>query len=93
VPEPEKVRANIMVKKEKLKPCPFCGNSRWLIVWDDPAVLDDIQVHHWRVSCSMATGDHGCGASTGARTKREFAVKAWNRRVNDDDQGSDSAGD
>jgi len=71
------------MKQEDLKPCPFCGKSKALVVWNDPARIDDIVIDQWRVSCGESFENRGCGASTGCFIKREYAIKAWNRRANE----------
>lgn len=69
---------------EGLKPCPFCGQDKWMQVWDSPVDMDLSVVHLWRVSCSAAMGRKGCGGSGGVMATRELAIEAWNRRANDD---------
>ena len=60
----------------ELKPCPFCGGTATIMKVEIP----EMRVF-WRVECS------DCGASTWYRMmKREYAVRAWNRRTENADR-------
>lgn len=63
---------------EKLKPCPFCGGEA--SVTFDPDGIKDTEGRKWAytVSCNK------CCVCTGLCWSGEMAIKAWNRRVNDD---------
>ena len=55
----------MMDDKEKLKPCPFCGNQEIMLVANGM----------WACWCTK------CFASSGYAISKEDAVKMWNRRV------------
>ena len=59
---------------EELKPCPFCGGEAY--TEGDKSKLQD-GFGFWYVSCK-----NNCGVSGYFRTK-EDAIKAWNRRYNE----------
>ena len=58
----------------KLKPCPFCGK------------VDTVYVIHegsdFFVACDYRRG--GCGASASIKKEEYSAIKAWNRRMNNE---------
>ena len=56
----------------KLLPCPFCGG---------PATLSSMPLAPtwWRVRCHK----YECGSTTWAMDEADKAVKAWNRRTNE----------
>jgi len=56
---------------DKLKPCPFCGESK-TIVGGGITMKDS-----YAICCT------GCGASVGEFHKPEFAQIAWNTRADD----------
>lgn len=56
------------MSKEKLKPCPFCGEKRNLYP-------ESYVTGKWQVECLI------CRASGGNCVKEANAIKAWNRRV------------
>ena len=58
---------------EKLKPCPFCGNPAKLRYECDKREIIDL----WCVQCENEL----CYAMTGWETKKEWAIKRWNRRI------------
>lgn len=71
-----------LVKYPGLKPCPFCGR-RAIIVYDRENFL-------YQVKCSTFT----CGAKAPkSSVSPRGARKIWNRRWNNEGQGSDSAKD
>ncbi len=55
---------------EKLKACPFCGNTNSLNIDVD----DDV----FAVNCNWKEG--GCGATGGYRYTEEEAIEVWNNR-------------
>lgn len=63
--------------KEKLKPCPFCGN--------DPTIRIFKGKDGWRdryaVLCRY--DEDGCGAESGLYHYEQEAVEAWNRRTSE----------
>lgn len=63
---------------EELKPCPFCGGEP--SVNFDPDGIKDTKGRKWAytVSCDR------CCARTGVCWSGEMAIKAWNRRANDE---------
>ena len=64
----------------KLKPCPFCGRIDKFKVWKTEQHLDGGVIENWRVSCSMAGDETGCGGTGGARQTKQEAIEAWNTR-------------
>ena len=64
----------------ELKPCPFCGRVDKLIIDEIHHRLDDIVIRQYRICCSAAGDNTGCGASCGYQMTEEEAIKAWNRR-------------
>lgn len=64
-----------MNRKEKLRPCPFCGNEK-------PVLMTRRGQDGWRdyfyVLCDY--NDGGCGASGQWNHYTDLAVEAWNRR-------------
>ena len=54
---------------EKLKPCPFCGGE---------AAVSYSIVKKYFITCLK------CYASTKLKDTEGLAIKAWNRRVNDE---------
>lgn len=60
---------------DELKPCPFCGQKKYLCVIAE-GYKDDRQ---YQVVCD-ASGDGGCGASCGWQDTMKDANEAWNRR-------------
>lgn len=62
---------------DELKPCPFCGSDKVLVIGMADKPLD---CYRWHVECQEChcTGRH-FHRDEGAR--REMAVAAWNRRV------------
>lgn len=59
---------NSEIKKDELKPCPFCQKSMV-----DP-YFDDMN-KRWRVGCGR------CGASSGIHVEKQQAIDAWNTRT------------
>lgn len=55
----------------KLKRCPFCGG-------EDIGVMTDDNGTSWYIFCK------DCGCCCGYAMHEEEAVKAWNRRVNNE---------
>ena len=53
---------------DELKLCPFCGKR--------PEIRRSNFSERYRVRC-----ENGCGAETAPKGTKEKAVKAWNRRV------------
>lgn len=61
----------------ELKPCPFCGEPNPIMrVRTDPHDLTDF----YYVQCTNEL----CFCEMGPARKREWAIKRWNRRANDD---------
>ena len=60
----------------ELKPCPFCGQQKYLCVLAE-GEKDDRQ---YMIVCD-ASADGGCGASCGWRDTIGEAKAAWNRRA------------
>jgi Lar family restriction alleviation protein len=59
------------MKKNKLKPCPFCGTKK-------EVELVYIGEESWIVYCAA------CGISTGCTDTAEEAIAVWNRRVDNE---------
>ena len=74
--EIEKWQAN---KMNELKPCPFCGNEKLVILEEstDSEIYENII--NYAVCCDFHRG--GCGATSGYRISEEEAIEAWNKRV------------
>ena len=70
--------------KNELKPCPFCGRVDNLIIDNAHYRLDDCVIYNYRVCCSAAGYNTGCGASCGYRQTINEAIEAWNRRATDE---------
>ena len=65
---------------EKLKPCPFCGGAAH--VYEDMRFsFKPYAFPKWYITCL------GCGIQTPI-AKMEQIVGIWNKRVNDDELGS-----
>ena len=70
----------------ELKPCPFCGGTK--IVVDTIANIEmidepnDYEISHYIAVCCF--NSRGCGSSTGAWESKELAIRAWNRRAQDE---------
>jgi|GEM_PF-4243218 len=60
-------------KDKGLKPCPFCGNHKSLII--EIYILDS-----YSVVCDYS--NNGCGASSGRRPTEYEVINTWNNRVN-----------
>jgi hypothetical protein len=74
---------------EELKPCPFCGNSVAVGVFDENEMDYDsvsenpfftvcCSVHEH--TCQTPNWKTGCGAASGYARTKEQAIKKWNRR-------------
>ena len=63
---------------DKLKPCPFCGQTDYLCVWSE----GQGENRQYQVVCD-ASHDEGCGASCGWKDSIALARTAWNRRYGD----------
>ena len=63
----------------KLKPCPFCGQEKYIVVLAE-GHCDDRQ---YQIVCD-ASGEGGCGASCGWQDTLKEAKEAWNRRADND---------
>ena len=59
-----------------LKPCPFCGQTRYLFALAE-GEKDDRQ---YQVVCDASDDFGGCGASCGWQDTLAEAVAAWNTR-------------
>jgi|GEM_PF-1425715 len=73
------------IKKEiKLKPCPFCGLTRSLIVGTDKEIeeLDREGTGYYAVCCNAKIG--GCGSASGYKKSKEEAIKLWNTRFKEE---------
>lgn len=57
----------------ELKPCPFCGNSAFVVEYD--YTVDNGYIPLYVVECN------GCHATTFEYDTEEEAAAAWNRRV------------
>lgn len=67
-----------------LKPCPFCGNTK-IVVLDANSISEFCEGDdQWEENPSFAVvcdfNDGGCGATGGYRLNEEGAAGAWNRR-------------
>ena len=60
----------------KLKPCPFCGQEKYIVVLAE-GHCDNRQ---YQIVCD-ASGEGGCGASCGWQDTLKEAKEAWNRRA------------
>lgn len=58
------------MNENKLKPCPFCGGK--------PVIYKSMLDRTVLVMCSE------CGATLPSGFSEKTAIKAWNRRANDD---------
>lgn len=58
----------------ELKPCPFCGNSKSILLHEN---IMDCYFIGYSVSCC------GCGVETRYFKSKEKAAEAWNRRADD----------
>lgn len=56
-----------------VKNCPFCGKS--------PSIYRSTFSERYRIRCDKKGG---CGAGTASYGLKEKAIKAWNRRVDDE---------
>ena len=71
----------------KLLPCPFCGKIDTLIVGSDLELSCKEDYDDWSelnsetfaVACDFLKG--GCGATSGFRDSKEFAIHTWNTRT------------
>lgn len=66
--------------ENELKPCPFCGQQKYIIILAEDNVLNG---REYQVVCD-ASGDGGCGASCGWQVTIAEAKAAWNRRANNE---------
>lgn len=64
-----------------LKPCPFCGQEKYLVVYGD----GDRDMRQYQIICD-ASGDGGCGASCGWQDTLEKVKEAWNRRAENENR-------
>lgn len=65
----------------ELKPCPFCGSEPILIYFNG---LTPSTVQHYQVAVSCDGDTCNCSPRTAYETSEESAIKAWNRRANDE---------
>ena len=66
-----------MTKNEQvLKPCPFCGGEAFIFSIT-PCFGESVT---FAVVCEK------CNASSKSKSKEEYAINAWNRRVDDDER-------
>jgi len=63
---------------DELKPCPFCGAKYSSEKFEKNTVQIMLGERYYWVVCLK------CEVRTGEYSKKEKAVKAWNRRVKDD---------
>lgn len=67
-----------------LKPCPFCGTSDALQLWDGrdqgqiSSLLPQVEGNRFSICCN--TNLAGCGAESGVRQSPDEAIVAWNNR-------------
>lgn len=73
-----KMRMNV----NNLRPCPFCGESK------DLMILKDDCTKYYYIMCDDTTDGHGCGATSGYYTSIKSAIAAWNRRAGDKPHGA-----
>ncbi len=59
-----------MEERGRLKPCPFCGGK--------PVIYKSMSDRKAWIVCSE------CGATSPSSFREKTAIKAWNRRTNDD---------
>ena len=63
----------------ELKPCPFCGRSKYVRqVEDDAYGMEEVVCD---ATGFKGNADRGCGASTGLQDTPEQAITAWNTRA------------
>lgn len=70
-------------KRGELKPCPFCGQTKYLVVGTDEELNTCVEgtiPGFYTVCCSAAEGKGGCGATSGFKKDREEAIELWNKR-------------
>lgn len=61
---------------EKLKPCPFCGSNEVEFIEDEEQLIKNTITGY--ILCS------NCYVTTDSFFNEERAIKAWNRRVNNE---------
>lgn len=61
---------------EKLKPCPFCEGKAQIFTDDEMGYLGNNQYLVKCENCLCGTGHYG---------NPGYAIKAWNKRVNEED--------
>ena len=68
-----------------LKPCPFCGKTKYLIVDEIHQQLDWDDIANFRIICSAGWNgkslDKGCGSACGYQRTKEEAIALWNTRA------------
>jgi len=65
--------------KEELLVCPFCGETKELLLWNG----DDVDnIEQTQVVCNNLKG--GCGGAAGWQSTEQEAIKAWNTRISND---------
>jgi len=68
------------MNKEELLPCPFCGETKELLLWNGEDDYNNEQVQV--VVCDYIK--QGCGSSGSWEDTEQEAVKAWNTRISND---------
>lgn len=61
--------------KEELKPCPFCGNTAEIEVFEVKKLFRTVRVYFIECKC--------CKNRTEIKLDKKDSITAWNRRVND----------
>lgn len=76
----------------RLKPCPFCGQQRTVVLQARQGIQirDDVVVQpSFQVFCDPYRASGGCGASARSCSTKEEAVRAWNKRTSYIGKGKD----
>lgn len=70
--------------KDKLKPCPFCGGEKVVVLEEggNSEIFENIR--NYIICCDFNNG--GCGATSGFRRTEEEAIEAWNKRAGEQNE-------